>query len=211
MVIKMMNNDKKFGFFWLPSDPNEKNKASGFLSIQDNGRIELEIVNPPFLSGKNEIGFGSIPRIVGQVEEFGGGGDVTLDNCYCHKHKYNNGIFTYILRVEIAFIGVHYEEKEAPQFTTFQFSVDGLNQWITNTGMKPTSNINRDHWTIEYKKPKEIILNIDSDTQLIIGHKWRWSKENSITQIKSQVTENVYCKLISSKEKSLENITLNSI
>lgn len=71
---------KKTGYFWLPN--KVENKIPGILSIDDGGRIELEIVGHFHEGIKSLSGDDDLRRIIGHVEK---DGLLTLDECFYTK------------------------------------------------------------------------------------------------------------------------------
>jgi len=67
--MKVKNNIQKIGYFWLPS--NIENKLAGIISIEDGGKISLQLhglfgVNPYELYEVDNMDI-----ILGDVEEYG--------------------------------------------------------------------------------------------------------------------------------------------
>lgn len=79
-----MKKNTKTGYFWLLE--KEENKIPGVLSINDGGKIELEIIGH-FSDGadllNNDDG---LSRIIGHVEK---DGLITLDDCFYIKRTYH--------------------------------------------------------------------------------------------------------------------------
>ena len=69
--MKIKEEIKKYGDFWLPAAPDRK--VHGTLSISNEREIELEIFQA--LEGNMESllnrNMGSFDRVVGHVEEYG--------------------------------------------------------------------------------------------------------------------------------------------
>ena len=75
--MKIKEEIKKSGDFWLPTIPDRK--VPGTLSISPEGDIELEILKP--LESNIEAfsrNMGGFNRLVGNVQKYG---SVTLDGC----------------------------------------------------------------------------------------------------------------------------------
>ena len=85
--MRIKEEFKKLGYFWLPSAPDRV--IAGILSISDGGNIELEAIG---LFDDGEIFLSDelkpIGRIVGHIEE---DGLVTLNDCYYKTGKMNFG------------------------------------------------------------------------------------------------------------------------
>ena len=155
--MRIKKNIKKIGYFWLPSDPN--NKLAGLLSIQDGGEISIELHG---LFGKNPYEIWKLWHfevILGDIEEYG---KVTLiDSKYSKVKRDGQEIkLKNIVECDYAFIGAHFNTKDELQFKSFVFRVEGLNEWTGVSGIK----IDHDdilNPTISYKEPKEIKVYID--------------------------------------------------
>ena len=174
--MKIKEEIKRLGHFWLPSAPERQ--IPGTLSISDGGNIELEVTGD-FHDNPDEV-FSTLfdndsedlKRIVGLVEKDGW---VTLDDCY-YKGPFNfvgspSKSFIHVGRV---FTGVTYNESEIPLFNTLTFSVEGIDEWVRISGINvdyqdadpiPTA-------TISYQPPEDISINLDNDMQLLITFHW---------------------------------------
>ena len=94
--MRIKEEIKRLGDFWLPSTPD--NKVPGTLSISDGGFIELEIVHRG--GGASTVLEDDAKRIVGQIEEEG---LVTLDNCFCKSIEGKLDISKLLIGVNRAF------------------------------------------------------------------------------------------------------------
>ena len=178
--MRIREEFKKLGCFWLPSAPG--GVLPGILSISDGGNIELEVIGgfddkgmgPLFNAlrkdpqSAEQIG-GYIERIVGYIEN---DGPVTLDDCYFNGHLAQLQGPTYSLRklsflVERAFIRVEYGEGEIPRFNNFIFSVEGIDEW---SGISNFRMLERDekNTTMSYQVPTNTPLNLNNGMQLFI-------------------------------------------
>lgn len=182
--MRIREKYKKFGFFWLEHEPEQK--EPGILSIKDGGYIILELFN--HLHSQNHfIGDKKLKHIIGVVE---GQGDITLSNCHCISHSYKNGIDTHTLFAKKAFIDYQYKENEKKQFNTFYFYVEGLHQWIPRS------------W-IESQKESSI-YKIDNDIHLSFQYVKNTHLEDNTNCLKEQIKIKACCKLFSKKEQSLD-------
>jgi hypothetical protein len=136
---------KKVGFFWLPDKPDMK--VPGTLSIEDGGKIEIEIVghfdeSPEILFNKDDIG-----RIVGILEN---NKLVTLEKCgYSNKNiSLNGGMSKSKLYSSLALVGIAYDKNEEILFTSLSFSTDCFEEWTRINGIK-----------IETPEPGQISIN----------------------------------------------------
>ena len=200
--MRVTDNDKKFGFFWIPSndngEPEEKDKIPGTLSIKDGGRIQLELFSSSCVTLKRKT-----PRIVGTVERFG---FVTLDDCLYYRSNFSYGIKKWFLSIEIAFIGVQYKTNEEPKFNTFSFSVEGLHYWMRKSGIKHTNDNHNNTFSIRYELPDNTIYKIDEDIKVLFCHKGNEHFKYDIHHSSVQIVENINCKIIASKELPLSTL-----
>ena len=194
--MRVKEEHKKVGKFWIPT--NENNKAHGTLFIKDGGEIELELADP--LSSDNYI-----RRIVGQVE---GVGPVTLDKCFERGYKNSHGITKNIFNIDRAFFGVHYADKEELYFNSFCFSIERLHQWVGIKGVKINDDIKPGTFTIKYTKPEKISYKImDNDIQLIFQfNNWSQERSNEKDKFTVLITEKTHINLVSSNKLPLEKL-----
>lgn len=124
------------GYFWLPS--NSEQKIPGNLVIKDGGEIELEVVGlfDNSIDGIRVAMNGSvtIDRIIGHVERYG---LITLDESFYKNRNISfGGISKSKIHVNKAFLGVAYKENEEIFFNSFQFSVEGIDEWVGSSGIR---------------------------------------------------------------------------
>ena len=107
--MRITNEYKKSGYFWLPENPDIK--IPGTLTIFDGGKIELEVVglfdeSIAALNGQDDLS-----RIVGDVES---DGFVTLENCFYKKKNYAfGGIAKSLIYANKVISGVAYDKDES--------------------------------------------------------------------------------------------------
>ena len=163
--MRIKEEFKKLGYFWLSSAPREK--VPGTLSISDGGTIELEIVRQferrtPF----GGVGFGGGgKRIVGHIEN---NKIVTLDDCFYKRIGGGIGISKSLIHVGRVFIGVKYDEGEIPLFNSLTCSVEGIDEWVGISGIEFDLQHEERATTISYQRPAEVELNLGNGMQLLI-------------------------------------------
>ncbi len=132
------------GMFWLPERP--ETGLSGVLRISETSEITVEfagvIGNPPSVfsrvgaraTPRSGDGDSDLERIVGTVEK---GGRITLDGCFRQSSNMvlPSGLFRSTFYASLAFLGVEYGKKEQASFSEFSFSVDGLDAWLSISGI----------------------------------------------------------------------------
>ncbi|RKU37243.1 hypothetical protein C6496_10885 [Candidatus Poribacteria bacterium] len=215
--MRIKEDFKKSGYFWLPSAPEKK--YPGTLSISDGGIIDLEIVELFESIGSDSADQESVSwdilnwepvfrnrfkRIVGHIET----GEVTLDDCRPNGgFIFPTGLSKSILRVGRAFMGVKYNKDEIPRFKTLIFSVDGINEWIgTNSNRSNPPNPNYplvyQGKTISFQHPEPISFNLPNEMELSITFSQK--RSGSMNPREDKITQRTYFKLVSQDEHELD-------
>ena len=169
--MRIKEEFKRSGDFWLPSEPDRK--VHGTLLISDGGTIELEVDGlfndeiEALLRDRLE----PIERIVGHIEK---DGFVTLDDCYYKTQTISlgGGRSKSFIHVGRAFTGVGYDEGESPCFNTLTFSVEGIDEWVGISGISFEPHFEESTATISYQRPEDISINLDNGMQLLITFGW---------------------------------------
>lgn len=199
--MRVKEEIKKSGYFWLPSAPD--NKIPGTLIITDGGNIELEVIGL-FNDMMDELnGNNKLERIVGEIEKYG---LITLDDCH-----YKNKTISLIgpiskssINVQKVFLGVAYDDKEINLFNSFQFSVDGLDEWLGLNGIKVEYLLVNDCFSsasITYTPPKEISFNLNNGMKLLtVTHS---TVPTGSSKTEAKITQKMYFKLVSEQEQTL--------
>jgi hypothetical protein len=189
---------KKTGYFWLPE--KEESKIPGILSIDDGGKIELEIIGH-FNSGTDLLNNSNdgLNRIIGHVEK---DGLVTLDDCfYIQKNISLGGISKSRVRVNTVFSGAAWGKDEIVTFNTFSFSVDCLDEWVGISGIKVDSDWSARTATINYCPPEEKVFSLDNGMKLEICFAYTLPGFPNITEAK--ITQRAYFRLRSEELRDL--------
>ena len=213
--MRVQEDIKTAGYFWLPFAP--ENQVPGTLSITEGGRIELEIVGlfnekvnslkgsrEANRSNKNFIDY-RIPRIVGQVEKYG---MVTLDNCFYLKKNYASifgGISKSLLFAHKAFLGVAFDEGESILINSFEFSVEGIDEWVGLSGIKISIGMKDNTSSITNKPPETIVFHLNNGMKMMILFYSSVSEIGQITEAK--VTQKAFFKLVSEQNRQLDEFT----
>lgn len=205
--MRIKEEFKKSGYFWLPSDPERK--IPGTLIITDGGNIELEVLGffdesierlNKALNGKYEL-----ERIIGHIEKHG---LVTLDDCFYKNQNISwGGICKSSIYVNKAFIGVAYDDKEFVLINTFKFSVEGIDEWVGLSGIKVENQLEKEKRTasITYSQPEDISLNLKNGMNLSITFSANNPRFSETTEAK--ITQKTYFKLVSEQERPLNDFT----
>lgn len=193
---------KLSGYFWLPS--NRDKKVAGTLYIKNGGEIELEIIGH-FSDGypKSNADDIDFERIIGDVEKLS---LVTLENCFYVQKNYsfNNGISKSKINVNVAFSGVEYEQDEVITFDSFNFSIDGLEEWVGISGISIEYDDDYMAAKIRVSQPDFLSYKLNNGLSLEIsfGH----SMPIKSYPINLNVSQNTFFKVISKKSLNIDEV-----
>lgn len=195
--MRITEQHVKSGYFWLPSQP--ENRIPGTLKISDGGEIELEIIGNFDTSLEEFSDNYNLQRIIGHIEE---DGYVTLDNCFYRKKTLSLGdISKSLVHVNQALFGVHYEENEELTFSTFQFAVEGLDEWLGICGIKVDYDLSNYTASIKYESPLEVSFTLRNGLKMCFEFVGTLPGFPIITEAK--ITQKAYIKLSSEDPKPL--------
>ncbi|MBQ4765753.1 hypothetical protein F9U42_01225 [Pectobacterium versatile] len=203
--MRLEQEIKKLGFFWLPSLPD--NKIAGNITISDGGNIELEIVGSFYepldefkkgLNNDNNLG-----RILGNIEEYG---SVTLEKCFYKNKKISfDGISKSKVHVEKALLGVEYGKNDTILINNFRFCVEGIDEWININGIKIEHNFDRETVSIKYTPPKEIKIYINKEISLSIVFSWSFPSYPIVNE--ARIVQKAYFEIKSENGDNVEYFT----
>ena len=219
--MRIREEFKKSGYFWLPSAPDKK--FPGTLSISDGGIIDLEIVELYELVGSDGLNwesfdsdalnwepafYNNFKRLVGHIET----DEVTLDDCKFKKGFPNRrtGLSRSLLRVDRVFAGIKYGENEIPRFKILIFSVDGINQWIGKSlerinSPNPNNPLAYQRSIISFQHPEPVSFNLPNGMELSIT--FTQERSGSMSPREEKITQRTYFKLVSQDARELDEFT----
>ncbi len=199
--MRIKEDYKKTGYFWLPE--NEDNKLPGVLSIDNGGKIELEIVghfNEGFKSISDDI---DLSRIIGHVEK---DGLVTLDDCFYTRKNFSfGGISKSIILVNKVLSGAAWGKSEELNFNTFSFSVDCLDEWVGISGITVDNDWEDRTATIRYNPPEKIKIELSNGMTLEICFAYTLPGFPNLTEAK--ITQSAFFRLTSEVSRELSDFT----
>ena len=129
---------------------------------------------------------------------------VTLDGCFYKRRRISSGgISKALLHVSKALLRVAYDDKEPLLFNTFQFSVEGIDEWVGLSGIKVEHETIQEKVsaTIQYSPLEEVSLNLNNGMKLLITFSWTLPGIPHTTEAK--ITQKTYFKLVSQQERPL--------
>ena len=188
--MRLSEKFEKSGYFWLPIEQEEK--LPGTLKISESGEAELEILGVFGDQGKIFNEETKIERINGVIEN---GKLVTLDNCFYKKRSISfGGISKSIVCVNFVFIGVQYGEEEKARFSSLKFSVEGLDEWLSVSGIKTEYDWESKSASINFRPPEEIPIKLTENIDLLFTFGWTLPSSGNVTEAK--ITQKAYIKLV---------------
>ena len=171
--MKIKEEIKKTGNFWLPSFPGP---VSGVLSISNERGIELEVaeslVNDPISIVSPFINPDSLFQVIGHIQEYG---FVILDGCQTLTGGFNFNLSqiqtSKTVRANRVFTGfpdIQYLQNGIPSFNAFEFSIEGIDEWLWIHGIDEDYNHEERAITISCKQPEGILFNLTNGMRLEI-------------------------------------------
>lgn len=126
--MKITEEYKRNGYFWLLEKPNDK--VPGLLTVSEDGRVKLEIIGllhdfQVALNQKLTPNF----RLGGLIDN----DYVTLEDCYYNGSNIklvNLTLSKCTIQAQYLLTGLLYEQSEEIVFTSFEFLFDGLTEWL---------------------------------------------------------------------------------
>lgn len=188
------------GYFWLPDNPGSR--LPGTLRISETGESSLEIIGS--FSDPLDVNALKNPeplkRVVGLIRN----DMVTLENCYYKKRDISfGGISKTIIGARFAFKGVGYESSDSISFSKLEFSVEGLDEWLSITGLRVDYDWENKGATIKYIPPKEIPIQLPDGIDLKFTFSWTLPGAPVVTEAK--ITQKAIVSLTSQSLRKLED------
>ena len=202
--MKIKEEIKKSGIFWLPSSPEP---VSGILSISNEWGIELEIakslINDPASILSSFINLDSLFQVIGHIQEYW---FVILDGCQISTSGLNFNLSqiqtSQTIRANRVFTGfpqIQYLQNGIPSFNTFKFSVEGIDEWVGIRGIHVNFEHEERTTTISSKPPKTISFNLTNGMRLEITFIMGRTESHNLWEI--GVTQKTFFKLVSENPK----------
>ncbi|MFH2035524.1 MAG: HEPN domain-containing protein [Candidatus Zixiibacteriota bacterium] len=196
--MRIKDEIKRIGYFWLPNKPERK--IPGTLSVAKSGDIDLELAGI-LEEGSDFIRIDiKIDRIIGHVEK---DGDITLDNCfYREKNISPGGISKSLICANKLFSGVAFKQGQDVLINSMRFSIEGIDDWIGISGINVENDFEKRTSIITYNPPKEIIIELRDNIQLIITYSYNLPGLPSNKEAK--ISQKLFFKLVSKEERKLK-------
>ena len=163
------------GMFWLPEQPDTQ--LSGVLKISESSEITVDLAGTfgnPLVTPRRfgvpdtpsgEEGAPDPRRIVGTLQR---GGLITLDRCLWQDSSFSlpSGLSTSTVFAELAFIGAAFSEEEDTLFSVFSFAIEGLDAWLSVSGIETEQDIADRKGLIRFHVPDDITLDLPYDIEM---------------------------------------------
>ena len=193
-----------YGYFWLPEEP--KHKQSGRLRILSPSDIRVELFgiwdDKP--SKIQEILFSrrhTIDRICGNALKVG---EVTLLDCEFSRRSSRSEIASTTLAAHTALIGSVFEQEELT-FNEMYFFVEGLAEWLNESGIDIGDFPFRDGNTIEVRNPDSIVHHLPHGMILKFAYSLGGSRLSAGTPITNfEVTLKPFVSVVLDQPKEIE-------
>ena len=188
------------GYFWTPEAPEKK--LPGTLTISDGGEIELEVIgnfdaSPGLPEPADEM---DVKKIIGEIEK---AGFVTIDDClYRQKNFAFGGIAKSTLTGHRALFGVHLLEPE-PNIDTYRCSLEGLDEWVSISGIKARTDFEAKTATITFEPPPKISHELGDGFTFSIAFVWTAPFAGGSSEAK--ITQRAYVEIKSKKLRPLRD------
>ena len=187
---------EKVAYFWLPDSP--ENKFPGTLHISLLGEATAEVIG--IFSVNNEL-FSNLDRVIGITED---GESLTLSECYCWPKKLRfGGLSRFLIGAKYALVGFSYDEGIPITFTTFRFSMEGLDEWLGITGIRVEHNWQEQIASISYVIPDGIAINLPNEFTL--SFIFTWTNPGFPIIKEAKITQKAYVELKCESPRSLQD------
>lgn len=189
---------EKSGYFWLPARPD--NRLPGTLRVTETGKTNLDVIGifGDALAALNDS-TPDLGRIVGVTED---GGIVTLDRCFYRNRNIRlGGISKSTIHSDFLLCGVHYDESAPVTFSRFRFSVEGLDEWLSVSGLRVEHNWSEKSASIHFDPPKQIAVQLSDGIGLAFTFGWTLPGAPPVTEAK--ITQKAYITLTSDSPRPI--------
>jgi len=190
---------EKSGYFWSPG--KTENQLPGVLRVTETGKATLEVIG---IFGDRRAAMNKttpdLGRIVGVIEN---GDLITLEHCfYKNKNISFGGISKSTIYASFVLSGVQYDEGESITFSKFSFSVEGLDEWLSVSGLRVEHNLDNRSASIHFTPPKEIALQLPDGISLAFTFGWTLPGAPIVTEAK--ITQKAYISLTSESLRPID-------
>jgi hypothetical protein len=202
-MINWRQNREYNGYWWLPTDSDSRLSLSGILRYKPGDGFELEVIGSFFDLPELHSKLANPKIIHGTSSD---GTDITLYLCVRSNILIGSrsigphGVQTSRFRPKFVFIGAHFEKE--PVFKNIIVNYSYLDEWVNINGFDIPMPSSTEEFSIKYKRPEDIIINLDENFDLKIsysieGPNWR------MVQTEASIKQRTYIVIESKNEASL--------
>jgi hypothetical protein len=191
---------EKSGYFWLPGNPADR--LPGVLRISETGKATLEVIGIfgdtlAALNDKNS----NLNRVVGVIEN---GNLITLNRCFYKNRNISfGGLSKSTICANFVLSGFNYEEDEAITFSKLSFSMEGLDEWLSISGLRVEHNWDDRSASIHFTPPEEIALQLPEGIGLAFT--FGWTVPSGINVTEAKITQKAYILLTSESLRPIKD------
>lgn len=174
----------------------------GVLRIAETGEATLDVIG---IFGETVAVLNETSpdprRIVGVIEN---GDLVTLERCFYKKKNISfGGISKSTIYANLVLTGVQYDDGEDIVFSKFNFSVEGLDEWLMVSGLRVENNLDDRSASIHFTPPKEMALRLPDGIGMVFTFRWTLPGAPIVTEAK--ITQKAYISLTSESLRSFDD------
>ena len=188
------------GYFWLPERPDQR--LPGVLHVSETGKTTLEVIGV-FGDAIAALTDSSpdLRRVVGVVEN---GDLVTLEHCfYTNRNVSFGGLSKSTIYANFFLRGVQYDEDEPILFSKFSFSLEGLDEWLSITGLRVEHNWEEKSASIHFNPPKEIVYQLPAG--MALAFTFGWTLPGAPIVMEAKITQKAYITIKSESLRPIED------
>ncbi len=188
------------GYFWLPGKSDQR--LPGVLRVSETGKITLEVIG---IFGDTVAALADssldLQRVVGVVEN---GDLVTLEHCFYAKRNISfGGLSKSTIDANFFLRDVQYDQDEAIVYSQFRFSLEGLDEWLSITGLSVSYNWDERTASIHFNPPQEIMYQLADGMSLTFTFNWTLPSISAVTEAK--ITQKAFITIKSESVRPIED------
>ena len=201
------------GFFWLPEDVDAQHRVPGTLRVSKLGTVTLETFGLADSSAHSLAYLGQREsesrdgRILGVTKAHG---NVTLERTRMIGRNLNmmalgSSFTSATTRASWLFIGRHYEPDGPIEMSGISFMVEGLDKWLSRSGISAQFHYDQRRAIIEFQAPADLSYVVDSETTAGIHTSYSLPSANRETT-EVNLSQRAYVKLTTESWWSLKDV-----
>lgn len=193
-MINRRQSTEYNGIWRLPTSPADELQLNGILRYMPHEGFELEIIGSfsdlpeSILSSHNPV------IIQGTSSE---GEKITLYKCFKSNSSFGPNFQTSKYKPLCVFIGAHFVKE--PTFNKLYINYSYLDEWVNISGFDISTPTGRGEFSMKYKIPEDITINLDENYGITITHSVRGPNLNMV-QKNFSIEQTTYIMICSKNE-----------